>query len=170
MTVALPSVAFCHSSTAVREPVAFELLREAVQNVGGNDRSALVMGVAAIEVGLKHCIARVAPDARWMVEEAPSPPVARMLREYLPTLPMRNTVAGEVKPPPSHHIDYVTKYVRLRNEIAHVGADASLDVDDLLEFLDVARDLLHLFDFYVGHEWAMEYVRDETRDALGWST
>jgi hypothetical protein len=84
-----------------QEPVAHQLLREALELRTSNPRSALAIGIAAVEIGVKDLIASLIPNARWLVMEAPSPPVWRILREYLPMLPVRGRFKDKtLKPPP----------------------------------------------------------------------
>ena len=72
-----------------QEPVAHQLLREAWELRSSNPRSALAIGIAAAEIGVKDLIASLVPNAQWLVMEMPSPPVVKILREYLPMLPVR---------------------------------------------------------------------------------
>jgi hypothetical protein len=72
-----------------QEPVAHQLFREAWELRSSNPRSAIAIGIAAAEIGVKDLIAVVVPNAHWLVKETPSPPVVRILREYLPMLPVR---------------------------------------------------------------------------------
>ncbi|MGH8647029.1 MAG: hypothetical protein ACREX4_22255 [Gammaproteobacteria bacterium] len=67
-------------------PLARQLLREAWAQIGPSQRSALVLAIAAAEIGLKHCISALVPNARWLVENVPTPPLHKMLTEYLPLL------------------------------------------------------------------------------------
>jgi hypothetical protein len=72
-----------------QEPVAHQLFREAWELRSSNPRSAIAIGIAAAEIGVKDLIASVVPNAHWLVKETPSPPVVKILREYLPMLPVR---------------------------------------------------------------------------------
>src|SRR5918992_486833 len=49
----------------------------------------------------KNFVAELVPDAEWLVEEAPTPPLVSMLKNYLPKLPAKSTIEGGVLPPPS---------------------------------------------------------------------
>jgi hypothetical protein len=59
---------------AAEEPLGHELLREAVTVRDTAPRSALLIGVSALEVGVKELIGKLAPSAAWMAENLPSPP------------------------------------------------------------------------------------------------
>ena len=68
-------------------PVGHELLTEAEEQARLSPRSALVLSLAALEVGFKSLVGEVAPAAAWLIAEVPSPPLEKMLRHYLPVLP-----------------------------------------------------------------------------------
>ena len=147
------------------EPLGHELYREAWEQRGGNPRSALILGIAAAEAGFKQFVGILVPDARWLAENAPSPPLVDMLEQYLPKLPVRNTFAGKIKAPPLEILKVLRKGVRLRNELSHRGV-ASLEPDTLEEVLLAVRDVLWLLDYYTGFDWAVDYITLETRRAL----
>jgi hypothetical protein len=54
------------------EPLARQILREAWAQKSASPRSALVLAIAAAEVGFKQCVSQLVPEARWLVEEIPS--------------------------------------------------------------------------------------------------
>ena len=147
------------------EPIGHELFREAWHQKHSNPRSALVIGIAAAEVGFKYCVSVLVPQARWLVENVPSPPLGKMLRQYLPILPVRLTIHGDVKAPPSAIVKTIEEGVELRNKIAHAGTVA-LTYEKLEEILLAIRDLLWILDYYTGHNWALEHVRPEIRQRL----
>lgn len=60
-------------SSNAEEPLAHELLREAADLRHIAPRSALLIGVSALEVGFKALVADLVPNAGWLVEEAPTP-------------------------------------------------------------------------------------------------
>ena len=115
------------------EPLGRQLFREAWQQIEINPRGALVIGVAAAEVGLKRLIATLIPGAEWLVQELQAPSARKILRDFLPTLPVRAKWAdgSEIKLP-SKLISDVVKAIDLRNKIAHVGALPPVDKNLLL--------------------------------------
>jgi len=136
------------------EPLAHELLREALNLGSSNPRSALLIGVAALEVGIKQYIASCVPEAKWLAEEAPSPPVVPMLKTYLPTL---TSPAGETTSPPdkAHH-DALVVGVGLRNKLTHVGQDVTRE--RVFKTLRAIRDVLWQLDAARGHRWAEAFA------------
>jgi hypothetical protein len=148
------------------EPFGFELHREAWSQRTTNPRSALLLGVAAVEIGFKECVAGLVPDAAWLAREAPTPQVVRMLREYLPTLPAANTIGGKVVPPPEQHLDRLKKAVNARNQLAHKGGASPTGRDLRLLLVDM-KEILWLLAYYAGSSWALHHLSLETRQALG---
>jgi len=149
------------------EPLAHELFREAWAQLGSpNLRSALIIGVAALEVGVKEFVSALVPQAAWLVLEIPSPPVDKMLEDYLPDLPTKCTFEGRVLSPPKEILQTLREAVHARNVESHRGGTKPLNRNKLTERLLAIRDVLWLLDYYRGHEWALEYVREETRAAM----
>jgi hypothetical protein len=88
------------ADASVVAPLSRDLFHES-ENVGfANGRSALVIVIAALEVGVKECISDLVPNAEWLATNVPSPPVVKMLTDYLPTLPVRASFPVGVVPPP----------------------------------------------------------------------
>jgi hypothetical protein len=114
---------------------------------------------------VKELVASLVLDAEWLVGNLPSPPLVKMLEEYLPLLPVRCTIGGKALPPPQDALKSLRKGVTLRNQIAHAGG-VTLKYETLEEVLLAVRDVLWLLDYYGGMEWAYEHVRDETKAML----
>ncbi len=146
-------------------PLHHDLFREAWEQRDGNPRSALVIGMTAAELSVKHCISTLVPDAEWLAMNLPTPPLIRMLKEYLPKLPARYRIDGQIKPPPAAVLDSVKKGVTIRNKLAHARASAP-SVDTVEEILRAVHDVLWLVDYYSGSRWALDFLRPETRAEL----
>jgi hypothetical protein len=142
------------------------LFREAWNQYHENPRSALVIGMAAAELSVKHCISTLVPDAEWLATNLPTPPLVRMLIEYLPKLPARHKLDGQVKPPPPDVLEVLRNGVNIRNQLSHAGT-VNPSVEKVEEILQAVHDLLWLIDFYSGSEWALAFLRPETRNHLG---
>ena len=153
-------------SQEVAEPLGHILFREAWALHESNPRSALVIGVASLEVGFKKFVAELVPEAEWLVEEAPTPPLLSMLKNYLPKLPAKCTFEGKVLPPPTKLRNSIKRAVEERNGVAHTGS-AALEHETLKERLLAIRDVLWLLDYYRGFHWASAHVREETRKEMG---
>lgn len=147
------------------EPLGHELCREAWDHRIHSPRSALIVGIAALEVGFKNFVSERVAETRWLLENLPSPPIHRMLAEYLPQIPTRNTIDGKVLPPPSQLIDIIRKGVNKRNTVAHVGT-ATVTYDEVNEVLLAVLDVLWMLDYYGGLNWALENMRPEIREKL----
>jgi hypothetical protein len=144
-------------------PFARELLREAWSEENKNPRSALVIGIAALETGIKDLIIGLIPETEWLIRNLQSPPVHRMLGEYLPLLRAKNQ---RVLCPSPEMVEEVQKWIGIRNELSH-GKAADINVEKLTKFLLLVSDLLYAVDYARGFDWALELIQPETRKALG---
>ncbi len=150
----------------VDEPLSHVLCREARQEqVHVNYRSALLLGIAAAEVGIKMFISDVLPDTVWLVENMPSPDIVKILREYLPKVPSRRAGSPKVVIP-EPIINRLKDARDRRNRLSHTGK-VTIDRNDLDEWMSAIVDLLWLLDYYRGYDWAISHVRKETGDLLG---
>jgi hypothetical protein len=140
------------------EPVYHELHREAAEQSGKNLRSAFLLAFSALEVGMKHFISRLEPGASWLAMNSPSPPMVKLITEYIPTLKSKAHGHGLVERLPDSINDDIKKAVTWRNDLAHKGV-FNLSEDKLIELLSTIKDLLWYFDYHSGHEWARSYCR-----------
>jgi hypothetical protein len=149
----------------VEEPIAHHLLREAKSLYGANPRSALLIAVAAVEVGLKTLIAELVPAASWLVEETPSPPISKIIGEYLEQLPCRIRIHDRVIAPPKPWRNQIADAVKARNALAH-GGRFVLSLPELEKILSAVENVLYLLDYYTGHAWAWDLLDEDFRQAL----
>lgn len=148
-----------------KQPLYHDLFREAWQNQRDNPRSAIVMGIAAAETGFKTSLMDLNPSVSWIVENLQSPPLDRMLRDYMAQLPARNRVKGEVRRPPKKVISTIKKGIELRNKLVH-GREETVTTEEVRGMLEAVRDLLYMLDYYRGHDWAMERVSPEVATSM----
>jgi hypothetical protein len=143
------------------EPLGHELLREAegLCRTGGQ-RSAFVVAFMAAEVGVKNCIAELAPETEWLLTNIPSPPMMKLLQEQLPLVKAKNDFDGKVLPPPKEMCETLKKAVNMRNDIVHKGRHEKVG-ERLWEVIETVRDLLYLLDYYRGHKWALDFIRTD---------
>jgi hypothetical protein len=147
--------------SGTQEPVAHQLFREAWELRGANPRSALAIGMAAAEIGVKDLIASLVPDSHWLVKEMPSPSVVKILREYLPILPVRARFKDKTLKPPAELITRIKKGIEYRNDLVHAGAPVP-GFPELERILCAVSDVLWICQLYEGNEWAGSYVSGET--------
>ena len=142
---------------SAEEPLARQLFREARGQIGTNPRSALVIGVAAVEVGLKGLVVTLLPGTNWLRR-----PVGRILRETLPTLPPRAKLVdgGPITPPPQL-IKQIEDAVRHRNKVVHAGEPPPAR-EELAVMLRAIDDCLWMCDVYMGEHWAIRHISRET--------
>ncbi len=141
------------------EPVSRQLFREAWELLQQNPRSSLVIGYTAIEIGCKEFIQAAVPLSSWLVVNVPSPPVDRILKSYIPTLP---SPAGRIVIP-NEQRKQVQKMMEARNELVHRG-ELTMPYGELEKALRAINDLLWLLNYYAGHLWALHYVSAECRN------
>ena len=102
--------------SSIQEPLAHVLLREALAaSESRNWATALVMAMTAIEIGVKHLISQLVPEAAWLAEHLPSPPIDAILRDYLPIMPARLLVNGMILLPPPRLIRTIKNGSTARN-------------------------------------------------------
>ncbi len=149
------------------EPLGHELLREARQLAGASSRSSLLVAASALEVGVKRYLAARLPGTDWLMENVPSPPVDKMLRQFVPLVTSCSPETLKNWPNLGSRFKIVTHYIEQRNKIAHQG-NPTIELR-LRDFIAVVEDFLFIFDVLSGHEWAKQNVSAETQKLLGWS-
>jgi hypothetical protein len=140
------------------EPLGHQLLREAWNESASHPRSALVIGVAAAEVGLRKLIGTLSPDKSRPAK------FSTMLRKSLPLLRVKGKLKGKKIIPPAHLIERLQSAARCRNKAVHEG-EAPPGRKDLEEMLRAVSDFLWICDLYAGDIWAAEYISLETHAA-----
>jgi hypothetical protein len=144
------------------EPLAHTLLREAWGEQHDHPRSSLLIGVAALEIGVKQYISACVPQAGWLAMHLPAPPVIRIMEEYLPQLdPPGGGVRLKRFDPDLLRL--LRDGTNRRNDLIHAGA-AAPPRDRLESILLAVRDVLWTLDSARGHSWAQNYVRESLED------
>lgn len=145
------------------EPLAHELVREARDIANTNPRSALLIGVSALETGLKGYIQSIVPNSHIIIDKMPSPPVITMLQEVIPSLHSALKVENSSFPLNNEDKEYVIKWVSQRNLVAH-GLKQDINIDDLLVFIEFAQAMLYKLDVCGGREWAEPFAVFKTEN------
>ncbi|KXJ04739.1 hypothetical protein AC249_AIPGENE8574, partial [Exaiptasia diaphana] len=138
------------SDQTLEQPLGHNLFQEAWRLRESNPRTALVIGVSALETGLKESISELMPETEWLLENMPSPSVVKILRELIELLPAKNQFQGSVKRPPKKLITLIGKGVESRNKIVH-GASMKPELSPTLllpGLLLAVRDVLWMLDYY----------------------
>ena len=60
------------------EPLGHEQHREALSHRVQNPRSSLMIAIAAAKISFKELVGDLVPAARWIIDNAPSPPLVRI--------------------------------------------------------------------------------------------
>lgn len=151
----------------IAEPLGHALVREAAALASESPRSAILIMTAALETAVKTHISNIAPFADWLMEEAPSPPIFKILRDYIPLIHLKqgNELGfwNKVKP----FIKEIEKLIVVRNKVAHTGKIPE-DASSIDFYLGLVSDLLFLLDVLAGHDWAKTLASYEFRKALDW--
>jgi hypothetical protein len=150
-------------------PFAQELFREAFEQESQNPRSCLVIAVAAVEVGFKELVGSLAPDAKWLVDNVPSPPLHKMLRKYLPELRTKALPKEAKAFVPAKLITLIEDAVEMRNSVVH-SKPPKIPSEKLRDILLAIHDCLYLFAFYNGQAWALDRVTMETKAQMAKET
>lgn len=140
-----------------REPLGHELIREAQNIFSSNPRSALLIGCSALETGLKKYIAFGIPKSEILLEEIPSPPVEKMIKQILPEIHKALNLDSLDPFIEKDKEKYLRKWIFSRNQVAH-GRKTTIDIDKLDEFLKFIQMLLYKLDSFQGHDWAKSHI------------
>ena len=150
--------------TGTEEPLGRQLFREAWSERVTRPRSALVIGVAAAEVGFKKLVGSLLPQAQWLIDEIQTPPLVTMVRKFLPTLPVKFRFQGKSIRPPNVLLNQLDEAIKHRNKLVHAGQPPP-NRNELEKMLRAVSDFLWICDVYAGHGWAHEYISVATRMA-----
>jgi len=148
-------------------PIGQRLLREAWRHINSDPRSSLVMAVAAAETAFKEFASDLLPETDWLLENVPSPPLIKMTRNWLESIPTRNKINNQVKGPPKKWTKRIQEAVELRNKLVHGAPTKDLSVIDFEQYLFAIKDFIYLLDYYRGHKWAMKLLSKEIQIELG---
>jgi hypothetical protein len=151
----------------LQEPLAHELLREAVALEESSPRSAILMAAAALEAGAKVHISQISPDTAWLVEKMPSPPMFKLLQEYIPALHRERGTDVDWWPKLITSVKNAQNLFEARNKIAHTGRIPTSAMMPS-EYTNVVKDILYALDVLAGHEWAKQRLSFHIRRELGW--
>lgn len=138
---------------AIPQPLGHDLLREAWRIHESNPRAAVVVAVAAIETGVKQFIANQLPETNWLLRNVPSPPLDKMLKYFLPTVPSKAKGHQTVPPLDSSIVRIVKEAMEKRNSLVHRDG-AEVEEEWLSRLFQQARLLLYDLDYHSGYEWA----------------
>lgn len=149
------------------EPVYHSLYREAWELKSYNPRSSLIIAITSVEVAVKNLIVKIVPETTWLIFNIQSPPIYNIFVDYLPKLSIDSDI--KLLLPPKSIIDKLRIWITQRNELTHLGKEKLSGVK-LKEMLLAVKDILHIIDYNCGHEWSLNYVREETLLELGINT
>lgn len=174
-----------HEVWPIRMPLGRELFHESWRLMHDQPRSALLLAIAAAEVGFKEWASSIAPDTAWLFENIQSPPLDKLLGELFPKLAAdKFSVILPTGMSKQHLVKVIRRGVEVRNTIAHSppssrryqNASHFLDYANLGEFQELllcVSDLLWILDYLwlrsnnLQANWALERARPTSRSSLG---
>lgn len=145
------------SSRMEAPPIHHSLFLEAWGQRKINKRSSLIMGLAALESSVKYMFVKNVPDAVWMVENSPSPPVQKMITEMIKTLPIKNKIDGRVRGLSKEILEELKNWISVRNTLIHKGT-VFPKTFDIGRILFTIKSIIYLMDYYGGEDWTIVYV------------
>lgn len=146
------------------EPLGHELIREAFDISHQAPRSSLMIGVSALETGLKNYVQFRVPNSDILLEKIQQSPSAfTMVQEVIPALHKVLKLESAEFPLTSKLADYLRTRVLKRNKVTH-GSLQSVNIPELLEFVNFVRTLLYKLDVCRGHDWAKAFTSTNDHD------
>lgn len=149
-------------------PIHFETFAEAQSLIDSNPRLALVGLVTSIETATKDCIRRLAPETDWIISELQSPPLKRLVHEYIPQLvdsqldrPMSTMLLSVV----NNNLDLrdrLSSMVEKRNALVH-GRSVTIRKNSLEGYFEYCHKLLWAFEEIKGNEYAVDRFIENPR-------
>jgi hypothetical protein len=95
--------------------------------------AAVVMLCACVEWAVKERVSLSRPDTAWLLRELSSPPIHKMIKQYLPTLGLLDaTLAGE------HHKN-IERAFNARNSIVHGRDTVKVNDKEIAVKVDCAQ-------------------------------
>ena len=130
-------------------PIYPRVYFEAVKNLRENNNTAIVLAVEAVEVAVKTCIIHFDNKAKWLIENVPSPPLEKMLKEYVKSLIPKD--APEI---PKELINHsLHDAIIVRNKIVHSG-NCTIETKRTKCLVHDIGKILAYIDFYIGCDLA----------------
>ncbi|MCK4816107.1 hypothetical protein KA005_10065, partial [bacterium] len=138
------------------EPVYHELMREAKELQHSSPRSSVLIAVSAAEVAVKSVVMNKVSETKWLFDNIQSPPVVKILIQYLPELFQDEKRFYEAKKE-DRLIKTIEYAVNIRNEIVHKG-EGPPSTEKVSEIIDAVQELLWICDYYSGYRWAELHI------------
>ncbi len=151
-------------NNALDKPLGHQLFTEAQSLRDANSRISIVVAMSALEVAVKECISKLNPDSSWLVENVPSPNVRKLINEYIPKL-LSETDIENIFPLPQTLDKTIQIGVSIRNQVVHLGRQAP-SRETIDKVLSAVQDVIWLLDFCSGHDWAIGYVSENTKNNI----
>jgi hypothetical protein len=129
------------------ESLERQLFREAWNLRGSFPKAALVIGVAGAEIGFRRLVGKAVGRT----------PITKLLKTHWPHPQSIPTINGIQITASRVLLETLLVGIRARNEVVHNGGAAPIP-SELREILWNIGQLLWIWDFYLGHVWALEHL------------
>jgi len=138
------------------EPVYHELMREAKELQHSSPRSSVLIAVSAAEVAVKSVVMNKVSETKWLFDNIQSPPVVKILLDYLPTLFSDEQPFYEAKKE-DRLIKTIEYAVYIRNQMVHKGS-LPPKPKKVSKIINAVQELLWICDYYSGYHWAELHI------------
>lgn len=130
-------------------PIYSRIYYEAVNYLSKNPQTAIVLAVESVEVAAKNCISYFDENAKWLIDNVPTPPLEKILKEYVTVL-----IPKGMPPIPKELINRsLHDAVIARNKTVHSGVFQMKRKEANVLIKDLGRILAYL-EYYMGCDWA----------------
>jgi LSD1 subclass zinc finger protein len=116
---------------------------------------------------LQTYISECEPITQWLLTETQSPPILKVLRDFIPTLTPGISANLDKWSGLKSLFGRLTKLVEARNRLTHRGT-WDVELGSLIEFREDVSDILYILDYLRGAKWARNNIRAATCQALNW--
>jgi hypothetical protein len=129
------------------EPIYHELFRDAINLINLSPRSSLVISVSSLEVCIKHFLIKKIKSADWLIDNLQSPPVEKILYDFLPQLGLDTSSIIDDK-------ETVRNLISERNNLVHKGT-YTLSTQKLQDRIKVINKVIYLLE---QEDWAKRFL------------
>jgi hypothetical protein len=156
-------------TASLPEPFAHEILREAYSVVESSRRSALLLGISAVETRIRAFLMNQPQPTPWFLDQRGAVRTIECLTGLLPLIVTTPPVVIGEDHIPKNVIKHLCQAIKCRDRISH-GKAHSLTEAELSGYLRVAQDILWFIDYFDGHPWAGQHLSISATHGLEYMT
>lgn len=134
-------------------PIYPRIYFEAIDILNENIQTAIVLAVEAVEVAVKTCIVHFDNKVKWLIENVQSPPLEKIIKEYLTLL-----IPKEYPAIPKELVNHsLHDAIIARNKIVHSGL-YKIDEDKANKLVEDLGRIIAYLECYMGYNWATYFL------------